>query len=388
MTPYLQTAGWALIHFIWQGAAIAGAASALLTLTRYRSSSVRYLIASASLLAMLAAPCRDRTPDVGRHHRDAGQRRRECQRSGRGCATRDSRDTGNRCPKRAARPFRRLGDWCPRASPSVRSNLSSRASPSRGSSASSCCSRGWPAAGGASGGSITFALATRSSRWQTCCRRLAYRLGLPAAAHVVESALVDVPTVVGWLRPGDHPANRRARLVDAGAGRSHPRARARAHPAARLRRQRAADDRRDAAVLSPRRCGGSRSASASNASTAATTSRWRSAAIRLGYAQALAELETWRTSSTTMAMAATGGSLLDRVRRILHVADHRRAALAELGRHTRADDRSSPSAPAPCSRCRGAPLSTRTRAPPRRPPRPRRLPAAGAHRAGPGGTRA
>ena len=30
---------------------------------------------------------------------------------------------------------------------------------------------------------------------------MAYRLGLPAAAHVVESALVDVPTVVGWLRP-------------------------------------------------------------------------------------------------------------------------------------------------------------------------------------------
>ncbi len=28
MTPYLQTAGWALIHFVWQGAAIAGAAAA------------------------------------------------------------------------------------------------------------------------------------------------------------------------------------------------------------------------------------------------------------------------------------------------------------------------------------------------------------------------
>ena len=27
MTPYLQTAGWALIHFVWQGAAIAGVAS-------------------------------------------------------------------------------------------------------------------------------------------------------------------------------------------------------------------------------------------------------------------------------------------------------------------------------------------------------------------------
>ena len=23
MTPFLQTAGWALIHFVWQGAAIA-----------------------------------------------------------------------------------------------------------------------------------------------------------------------------------------------------------------------------------------------------------------------------------------------------------------------------------------------------------------------------
>ena len=40
-----------------------------------------------------------------------------------------------------------------------------------------------------------------ASAWQTPCRRIAYRLGLPAAAHVVESALVEVPTVVGWLRP-------------------------------------------------------------------------------------------------------------------------------------------------------------------------------------------
>ncbi len=26
MTSYLQTAGWTLVHFVWQGAAIAGAA--------------------------------------------------------------------------------------------------------------------------------------------------------------------------------------------------------------------------------------------------------------------------------------------------------------------------------------------------------------------------
>ena len=39
----------------------------------------------------------------------------------------------------------------------------------------------------------------------------------------------------------------------------------------------------------------------------------------LGYAQALAELETWRTSAATMALAATDGSFLERVRRILRV---------------------------------------------------------------------
>src|SRR5215218_1385225 len=56
MTPLLQTAGWTLIHFVWQGTAIAGATCALLRLTRYRSAAARYVIACMSLAAMLAAP--------------------------------------------------------------------------------------------------------------------------------------------------------------------------------------------------------------------------------------------------------------------------------------------------------------------------------------------
>ena len=39
----------------------------------------------------------------------------------------------------------------------------------------------------------------------------------------------------------------------------------------------------------------------------------------VAYAKALAELESWRTASPAMAVAATGGSLVDRVRRILRV---------------------------------------------------------------------
>ena len=56
MTSSLQTAGWALIHFVWQGVAIAAAASVLLRLTRRRAARTRYVIACASLAAMLAAP--------------------------------------------------------------------------------------------------------------------------------------------------------------------------------------------------------------------------------------------------------------------------------------------------------------------------------------------
>src|ERR1700722_14110029 len=46
--------GWALIHFLWQGAAIAALAAALMR--SCRQSSIRYLIGLAALGLMLAAP--------------------------------------------------------------------------------------------------------------------------------------------------------------------------------------------------------------------------------------------------------------------------------------------------------------------------------------------
>src|SRR5204862_1874464 len=56
MNALLQIAGWTLIHFIWQGAAIGVVAAAILRATSRRSANVRYVIACAGLLAMLAAP--------------------------------------------------------------------------------------------------------------------------------------------------------------------------------------------------------------------------------------------------------------------------------------------------------------------------------------------
>src|SRR4029079_8039675 len=56
MTPLLQIAGWTLIHFVWQGAAIAAATATALRLLRDRSANARYIVACAGLTLMLAAP--------------------------------------------------------------------------------------------------------------------------------------------------------------------------------------------------------------------------------------------------------------------------------------------------------------------------------------------
>jgi len=56
VTPLLDTTGRALIHFVWQGAAIAAVIGAALRLLRHRSAHARYVVACAGLAVMLAAP--------------------------------------------------------------------------------------------------------------------------------------------------------------------------------------------------------------------------------------------------------------------------------------------------------------------------------------------
>ena len=338
MTSFLQTAGWALIHFVWQGAAIAGAAAALLRLTRRRSANVRYLIACASLAFMLASPV-----ITARLLWTAVASPEDAMSFAVDDAALQGRATLNRAAQYVARAFQ------PRANDTGERRRGSPKPVGEGGGPAVVDDR-------AGQGGFTFApldrlvpvitmawlvgvalllgrmaggwwhvrrlhrtaLASSSSRWQTACRRVAYRLGLPAAAHVVESSLVDVPTVVGWLRP--------AILLPVAALASLSTAQVEAilaHELAHIRRHDYALN-----VLQ----------------TIAETLLfyhpavwWLSKRIRVerehccddiavavcgdpvSYAQALAELEIWRTVSTRMAMAATGGSLLGRVRRILRV---------------------------------------------------------------------
>jgi beta-lactamase regulating signal transducer with metallopeptidase domain len=54
--PWVEALGWSLIHFVWQGAAVAAILAAALFTLRARSPHVRYLAACAALLAMAASP--------------------------------------------------------------------------------------------------------------------------------------------------------------------------------------------------------------------------------------------------------------------------------------------------------------------------------------------
>ncbi|HJQ23857.1 MAG TPA: M56 family metallopeptidase [Blastocatellia bacterium] len=54
--PLFQALGWALVHFIWQGALVALLYAGLATALRRRAANVRYAVACAAMLLMLALP--------------------------------------------------------------------------------------------------------------------------------------------------------------------------------------------------------------------------------------------------------------------------------------------------------------------------------------------
>src|ERR1043166_4016450 len=56
MALAIRVAGWTLVHFVWQGVAIAGVAATLLWLLRSSSAQARYLVACAALAALLIVP--------------------------------------------------------------------------------------------------------------------------------------------------------------------------------------------------------------------------------------------------------------------------------------------------------------------------------------------
>ena len=331
MTPaanqWVHVAGWALVHFVWQGALISLLTAAALRLLRHGSANARYLTSCIALGAMLVAPLVTARLLSARAETAPGINVRPLAFSG-------------AFSEGSGAPFFDQAVPAPRQASSMEE-------------ARRVVTRSLPVviAVWLVGVSLLLirlaggwwrvrrlhhaALALAASSWQAAGDRMASRLGLRRAAHIVDSVLIDTPTVVGWLRPVILlPIAALANLTPAQveAILAHELAHIRRHdylvnliqtmaetllfyhPAvwwvsARIRSER--EHCCDAVAVDA--CGDA-----------------------VGYAAALAELESARTGralptgQAALALAATGGSLLERVRRVLRVPiDEVRPARAE-----------------------------------------------------------
>jgi beta-lactamase regulating signal transducer with metallopeptidase domain len=328
-TPILETAGWTLIHFLWQGCALAGVAALLLRLAERRSANARYVIACATLVVMVAAPAVTARLlwSAGVEQRVTAAGLEDARLKSRAPETTVARSTRLSTAEALAKAVQPTGSARSRVpvqtsdAGSVRFPVLDKERIVTGLAFAWMLGVALLLARMAGGWWRVrtlhrAALATTASGWQSACRRLSQRLRLSAAVHVVESIAVEVPTVIGWMRPVILlPVAAVAALTPAQveAILAHELAHIRRHDYAvnllqtiaetllfyhpavwwvskriRAEREHCCDD------VAVRVCGDA-----------------------VSYAHALAELESWRVTSTAMAVAATGGSLLARVRRIL-----------------------------------------------------------------------
>ena len=315
--PAAQAVGWALLQFVWQGAAV-GALTALALLALRRSASdVRYVVASIGLALMLTLPVVSGVQKFQSLRADA-----------------TAVDLSGAPLTRAEGPARAVA---PAATAAPRAASAATASPLSRAIASVRLEPLLPTLilvwiVGVSMLSLrlltgwiwvqrlrTRGNAPAADQWQRMATRLSRRLHIGRAITLLESTLVDVPTVIGWLKPVVLlPASALAALSpqQLEAILAHELAHIRRHdylvnllqtlvetllfyhPAVwwvsrriRIEREHCCDD------LAVSLCGDP-----------------------VAYASALADLESLRSETAPthhIAMAATGGVLLQRIRRLL-----------------------------------------------------------------------
>ena len=310
MSPWIDVAGWTLVHFVWEGAVIAAIAAILLRALRDRSPQSRYAVACGALLVMLAAPAvtavalaRAIAPVASPAPVAAVESDGASFASAKSALETRIAQAAARTSSTVTLGSQGVASWLPLVVMLWMAGVAFLFVRLAG---------GWWRIHGLHRASR----AANPSRWAGAATRIAATLGLPRLVHVVDTSLVDTPTVIGWMRPvillpiaafaGLSPAQVDAIL---------------AHELAHIRRH-------DFLV--------------NLLQTFAETILfyhpavwWLSARIRIerehccdlvalsvcgdpvGYAEALVELESWRTVQSRLAVAATGGSLLTRVRRLL-----------------------------------------------------------------------
>ena len=307
---WLLPMAWALVHFLWQGALVAVVLAGLLAVTRNRSSNLRYGIACGALILMALAPVITAfyvfEPAAISPPASAGAA---------GTNPAAAATVGGATPSTiaavpstiAAAPF----------STTLRSLLEPRlpmlvALWLAGVALLSVVHlQGWRQV-------RRLRRDTRAvdERWQQALTRIAGRLGIDRTIEIFETALLEVPAVVGWWRPvvlvpvnaltGLTPQQLEAVL---------------AHELAHIRRR---DDLLNLAQLTvetllfyhPAVWWVSRQIriERENCCDDLAVSLCESPA---SYARALADLEGLRRTTPALALGADGGSLLTRVRRLV-----------------------------------------------------------------------
>jgi uncharacterized protein (TIGR03435 family) len=308
VNTWTPVAGWALVHFVGQGAVIGLVAGAILRAMRRARPQARYVVACAALAAMLAAPLVTAAVLSG------------------------PVDLLGSSPARRSAPPRADDSSTPAlfAAPAI-----SRTGEIANVPASTPAAHGWQrvvVASWLAGVAMLVArllggwwrvrrlhgaaLAAEPSRWAHAGGAIAAALGIGRLVRIVDWPAIDTPAVVGWARPvvllpvaalsNLTPAQVQAILA-------HELAHIRRHdfvanllqtvvetllfyhPAVWWLSTRIRTEREHCCdLVAVNACGDS-----------------------VSYAEALTELETWRTAETSLALAATGGPLVDRVRRIL-----------------------------------------------------------------------
>ena len=315
-TPLAQAVGWALLQFVWQGALVGVVAATALLLLRQSGPDIRYLVGTIAMSLMLTLPVVGVIQELNIAAGPQQSSDRVTTTSIESLAAVSSAGVMRRSEGQSA-PIVRSADTAVRAPQSYR--LAS-----------------WLLLGWIVGVALLTARLISGWLWIQRLRmhgtpaasslreggeRLARRLHITRAVCIVQSAAVEVPTVMGWLKPVIlFPASALAGLSPAHleAVLAHELAHVRRHdylvnllqtivetllfyhPAVwwvsrqiRIERENCCDD------LAVKLCGD-----------------------RVLYAQALADLEQLRSSSGRFALAADGGSLVDRVRRLLGAPSH------------------------------------------------------------------
>jgi beta-lactamase regulating signal transducer with metallopeptidase domain len=317
MAPWIDIAGWTLLHFVWQGTAIGLVAAIGLRLLRTAAPNVRYALASTALVTMLIMPV---ATAVRLASSAPGVSNPPLLMSA--ISPAPARSSGASLPEDAAA---KSAIRVPAARPSIDAVMPAIVMLWLAGVAllQLRLLGGWWRVRGLHRAS----LAATPSTWQARAALLAASLGVRRLVHVVEARVVDIPSVIGWWRPvillpigalaGLTPAQADAILV-------HELAHIRRHdylvnglqhvaetllfyhPAVWWISRRMRVERElccDAVVV--RICGDP-----------------------VDYAVALVELEAGRTVHAVLAVAATDGSLVQRIRVLLSAQPSRRRPLA------------------------------------------------------------